>query len=102
MNRIYKSRKARKTLKSSSHKLEIMKKISENGKIFSVIFTKKDGSERKMVCRLGVKRYLSGGKNPVHHIPKYLTVYDIQAKGYRNINFDTLKCAKGNGQEYSF
>ena len=102
MNRIYKTRKARKTLKSSSNKLEIMKKISENGKIFSVIFTKKDGTERKMTCRLGVKRYLSGGENPVRHIPKYLTVYDIQTKGYRNINFDTLKGAKGNGQEFCF
>ena len=84
------------------NKTEIIDRISKGGKIFSVIFTKKDGSERKMVCRLGVKRYLSGGENPVRHIPKYLTVYDIQAKGYRNINFETLKGAKGNGQEFSF
>ena len=31
-------------------------------KIFSVEFTKKDGTLRKMVCRLGVKKHLKGGE----------------------------------------
>ena len=30
------------------------------GKIFSVSFIKKDGTERTMICRLGVQKYLSG------------------------------------------
>ena len=66
------------------------------GKIFSVTFIKKDGTERNMVCRLGVQKYLSGGKS-VNNPDKHLTVYDMHKKGYRNITFDTLteiKCGK--------
>ena len=30
-----------------------------NGKIFSAVFTKKDGEKRKMVCRRGVSKYVT-------------------------------------------
>ena len=33
---------------------------STNGKMFSVTFTKKDGTLRDMVCRMGVKKYVNG------------------------------------------
>ena len=33
---------------------------NSNGKIFRVSFTKKDGSERRMVCRTGVSQYVTG------------------------------------------
>ena len=31
-----------------------------NGKIFSAVFTKKDGEKRRMVCRQGVAKYVKG------------------------------------------
>ena len=31
-----------------------------NGKIFSAVFTKKDGEKRKMVCRRDVRKYVTG------------------------------------------
>ena len=59
------------------------------GKIFSVSFIKKDGTERNMVCRLGVQKYLTGGKS-VNDPSKYLTVFDMQKKAYRNIALETI------------
>ena len=98
MKKIYKSKNARKNLR----KIETLKKVSENGKIFSVSFIKKDGSIRNMTCRKGVKKYLKGGKNTVSHISKYVTIYSINDKGYRNINTNTLKQVKGSGKIYTF
>ena len=61
-------------------------------KIFSAIFTKKDGSERKMLCRLDVKKHLKGGvKKYDAEALNYLTVYSLDSKGYRTINLNTLK-----------
>ena len=34
--------------------------LATNGKFFSVSFIKKDGSERKMTARLGVKKDIKG------------------------------------------
>jgi hypothetical protein len=59
------------------------------GKIFSVSFIKKDGTERNMVCRLGVQKHLSGGKS-VNNPNKYLTVFDMQKKAYRNVALETI------------
>ena len=59
------------------------------GKIFSVSFIKKDGTERNMVCRLGVQKYLSGGKS-VNDPCKYLTVFDMQKNAYRNVALETI------------
>ncbi len=59
-------------------------------KFFTVEFLKKDGELRRMNCRLGVKKHLKGGRDNVVHIPTLLPVYDLKAKGYRNINLKTL------------
>lgn len=70
-------------------------------KIFSVIFQKKDGTLREMVCRLGVTKHLKGGE--LKYSPEdfnYLTVYDMQAEGYRTINVNTLKRIKLDGVTY--
>jgi len=70
-------------------------------KIFSVEFTKKDGSLRKMVCRLGVKKHLKGGElkyNPEEL--NYLTVCDLQSEEYRTINVNTLKSITFEGVTY--
>lgn len=70
-------------------------------KIFSVVFEKKDGTLREMVCRLGVKKHLKGGE--VSYDPEernYLVVFDMQSEGYRTININTLKKIKLDGVSY--
>jgi hypothetical protein len=70
-------------------------------KIFSVIFQKKDGTLREMVCRLGVTKHLKGGE--LKYSPEdfnYLTVFDMQKKEYRTINVNTLKRIKLDGVTY--
>lgn len=72
-----------------------------NGKIFRVTFTKKDGTVRTMVCRLGVTSHLRGGCQP-YNPGNYglVTVFDMQQLGYRNINLDTTSEIKINGKVY--
>lgn len=70
-------------------------------KIFTVEFYKKDGTLRKMNCRLGVKAHLKGGEktwNPEDY--NSLTVFDMQSQGYRTINLNTLKSLKLDGVTY--
>ena len=52
-----------------------------NGKIFSVSFTKKDGSQREMTARLGVTKHLTG-KGRVYNPEDYnmLCVFDTHKK----------------------
>jgi cytochrome c len=72
-------------------------------KIFSVIFTKKDGSERKMLCRLGVKKHLKGGtKKYDAESLNMVTVYSLDSKGYRTINLNTLKQIKAKKTVINF
>ncbi len=76
--------------------------ISYNsGRIFSVKFTKKDGSERKMVCRKGVRKGLTGKGAKYNPIERGLiSVYDVHKGDYRMINFDTLQEFKMGGTSY--
>lgn len=73
---------------------------SISSEIFTVVFTKKDGTERVMNCRKGVTKYLRGGESTTAHIDNLITVYDMKSKGYRNINTDTIKEVRANGQVY--
>jgi hypothetical protein len=76
-------------------------KVLVGNKIFSVIFEKKDKTLREMVCRLGVKKHLKGGEKKYDtDALNYLTVYDMQAEGYRTINVNTLKQIKVDGVVY--
>ena len=75
----------------------------QGGKIFRVVFRKKDGTLRKMVCRRGVKKHLKGGENKVEAPDRpYMTVFDLQAGGYRTVNTDTVLSIKAGGREYKF
>tara|TARA_Y100001951_G_scaffold45356_1_gene35784 strand:+ start:699 stop:1013 length:315 start_codon:yes stop_codon:yes gene_type:complete len=58
-------------------------------KIFKAMFVKRNGEVREMNCRLEVKKHLKGGKD-VNNKDRYLTVYDLKSKGYRNINLNTI------------
>ena len=75
------------------------------GKIFTVIFIKKDGSERTMNARLGVKVYLRGGQLAYDAESKgLLPVYDMQISGenaYRMINLNTILSLKIGGNTYT-
>jgi hypothetical protein len=71
------------------------------GKFFTVTFIKKDGSERVMNARLGVKKYLKGGTlkyDPAEF--NYITVYDMGAKDYRTVNANTIQNLKIGKNEY--
>ena len=68
--------------------------------IFSVTFTKKDGSIRKMVARLNVKKGVNGKGMAYNPIEKgLLPVYDMQKNGFRIINLSTVTELKIKGEE---
>ena len=72
-----------------------------NGKIFSAVFTKKDGEKRKMLCRQGVHKYVKGkGLKFLPEEHSLIGVFDMQKKAYRFINLDTLETITLEGQEY--
>lgn len=74
---------------------------STSGKIFTVSFIKKDGTLRKMNCRLGVTKHLKGGE--LAFDPKeydLVPVFDVQKNAYRMINTDTLVEITVGGETY--
>lgn len=72
------------------------------GRIATITFTKKDGTEREMNCRLGVTKHLKGGSNTCAHIENILTVFDVKKEAYRNINLNTITSIKGCGEIVRF
>lgn len=76
---------------------EIKKELGN--KIFSVEFFKKDGTLRKMTCRLGVKKGVTGkGMAYSPNDRQMLTVYDVQKKAFRMVNLNTLIKIKYRGK----
>ena len=76
--------------------------VENKSNIFSVVFLKKDGSIRKMLCRFGVKKHLKGGKlkfNPLER--NLLVVFDMQKEAYRMINLETIMNINMKGLEYN-
>jgi hypothetical protein len=72
-----------------------------NGKFFTVTFIKKDGTERVMNARLGVKVYLKGGQLAYDAESKGLIpVYDVKTGGYRMVNINTITHLKIGKNEY--
>jgi hypothetical protein len=71
------------------------------GAVFGVDFIKKDDSFRSMTARLEVKAALKGGENKSEALDRpYLTVYDMAAHGYRNVNLDTITRIRAQGRVY--
>ena len=61
------------------------------GKIFTTTYIKKDNSKRVMNCRLEVKKGVPGEGlkyNPDEY--NLIPVYDMQSRGFRMVNVDTL------------
>jgi len=79
-----------------------LKKVLGDGKVFTVVFVKKDGSIRKMNARLGVKKGVKGvGMSFDPYSKNLLPVYDMQKKGFRMINADTLIRVTHKGVTYN-
>lgn len=75
-------------------------KTELKGRIFSATFIKKDGTIRKINCRLGVVKALKGGELRYNaEAANNLVVYDLQAKDYRTIPLDKLLTLRYNGKE---
>jgi hypothetical protein len=73
---------------------------ASNGRFVSVVFVKKDGTERSMLCRLGVTKHLKGGESKLN-ADQYLTVFDVQKEAYRAINKETILSVKLAGNTYT-
>ena len=58
-------------------------------KFFTVTFVKANGEIRKLNGRLGVTKHTVSGKTTDTH-DDYLCVYDVDKKGYRNVNVNTI------------
>jgi hypothetical protein len=72
-----------------------------NGAFFSVRFIKKNKETRYMVCRLGVTKFLKGGKLAYKPEDKGLmVVFDATKRDYRMINLKTLSKLRIDGQSY--
>jgi len=70
-----------------------------DGLIFSVTFTKVDGTLREMVCRMGVKSRLAGGKKSFNDEEKnILTVFDMENEGYRSIKIENIVKIVAHGE----
>ena len=68
-----------------------------NGKIFSVVFTKKNGEKRVMGCRLGVSKYVKGvGLKFKPEQKSLIGVFDMVKRAYRFISLNTLEQLKVN------
>lgn len=75
---------------------------SSNGSIFSVQFIKADGSVRDMTARLGVSKYVNGrGQSFEPNEHDLITVFDMQAKGYRMIKLETLRQVTCDGKTWA-
>ncbi len=81
-----------------------LKNLVSDGKIFSVEFVKRSTGElRTMTARLGVRKHLQGSKkafNPAQH--NLLTVFDMDAKGYRSIPVEAIQGLTVGGQTFDF
>ena len=77
---------------------------NSNGRIFSSLFIKKDGSHRLMNARLKVTKHLKeNAKKRPYDPSKYnlLTVFAMTNKGYRMINIETLQTLIINKKMYN-
>jgi hypothetical protein len=65
--------------------------LSKGNKIFSVTFIKKDGSTRRMVARLGVRKGVKGvGMSFSPSEKNLMVVFDMHKRAFRMINLETI------------
>ena len=69
---------------------------STKGRFFSAEFIKANGSNRKIVARIGCHIGVKGTSNRKQK-DRLITVYEPKVKGYRTINLETLQHFKCGG-----
>ena len=84
---------------SKEELLSLIESQKKRGVYFTVWFIKKDGTERKMTCRFGVKKHLHGGKSTLDET-KFFTVYSMADADYRAVNKETVFKVKVGGLVY--
>lgn len=65
-------------------------------RFFTVLFLKKDGTERVITCRLNVKKHSNGGEQTANP-QQYMVGWETNAKQYRNINIETIQWVRCRG-----
>ena len=78
--------------------------LVSDGAIFYVEFIKRSTGElRKMRCRMGVKKHLKGGGRAYNPAKKnLLSVFDMDARGYRSIPLEGIQRLSVGGQHFDF
>lgn len=77
----------------SLHRLKLSELLAaQAGKFVGIDFIKKNGFARSLNGRLGVHKHLAGGEATVGTPAQvYLTVFDVQRRGYRAVNLATVR-----------
>ena len=75
---------------------KVTRKIRDTkGKFFTVTFIKKDGTERKMTARVGVKKGVKGvGHSYIPSDKGLITVYAMDKLSFRMVDLNTVKSIK--------
>lgn len=81
---------------------EKVAELVADGRFFSVSFIKRTtGDLRTMQARMNVTKHLKGGVKPYSDKSKnLLTVFSVDANGYRSIPIDAIQSMKVKGQTY--
>jgi len=70
---------------------------SFNGKAFTIHFIKKNGKRRSLNGRLGVTKGVKGVR-PSDQMSKHMVVYDLQNRGFRKVDLETVEFVLGKGE----
>ena len=94
--------KGEKNMNNNGHikaRRKLIEEGTSNNRIIGLGFFKKDGTFRTGAFRRGVVKGITGEGlkfNPKDY--NLITLYDMNAKGYRNVPIDRLKYIKALGQ----
>ena len=65
------------------------------GKIFSVLYVKKDGTKKTITCRTGVKKGITGVGRAKPLADHLVCIYDVNSRGHKTLiveNILQFKC----------
>ena len=75
---------------------------TRQGRFVSVDYVKQDGTARTLTGRVGVTKFLKGGKNNVEAVDRpYFTMFDMNVAEYRTINLATVSKVRAERTEYA-
>lgn len=77
-------------------------KTHDDGRQFTVVNVKADGTLREYHAMTNVQAGLKGGESTTAHKPNLLTIFDTVANEYRAVNLDTVLFVKIAGKEFIF